>query len=142
MQALLFSHSRVIDPLQIHAQSIHRPTTPPLAPVLVTGTLVGSLRDAREREQVIPGEKRPGAPGYFSVGPSLHQALSHRLLEVREIPSLGILCQIGKYSIRDIHYGVCICSEVFTSGFSFRGFFFLFSEILCRGDAETGFSYD
>ncbi|CAM9568049.1 unnamed protein product [Pylaiella littoralis] len=34
--------------------------------------------------QVIPGEKRPGAPGYFSVGPSLHQALSHRLLEAAQ----------------------------------------------------------
>eukprot|EP00903_Cladosiphon_okamuranus_P015389 g14214.t1 len=31
--------------------------------------------------QVVSGEKRPNAPGYFPIGPSLHQALSHRLLE-------------------------------------------------------------
>lgn len=47
------------------------------------GTLGQSLWRACAREQVVPGEKRPGAPGYFSVGPSLHQALSHRFLEAR-----------------------------------------------------------
>lgn len=31
--------------------------------------------------QIVPGEKRPSAPGYFSVGPSLHQALSNGWLE-------------------------------------------------------------
>eukprot|EP00752_Nemacystus_decipiens_P008666 g7736.t2 len=31
--------------------------------------------------QVVPGERRPSAPGYFPIGPSLHQAVSNRLQE-------------------------------------------------------------
>ena len=31
--------------------------------------------------QVVPGERRPSAPGYFPVGPSLHQVLSNGWLE-------------------------------------------------------------
>lgn len=72
------------------------------------------------REQVVPGEKRPGAPGYFSVGPSLHQALSHRLLEVTSNLGCQALFHFGVFISGYLFRGI-IHFWVFVSGYSSRG---------------------